>query len=281
MKVIRKIKDLRQEIKRTNKKSIGFVPTMGALHTGHMSLAEQSVKDNDLTICSIFINPLQFSANEDLDCYPQNFETDKNKLEKAGVDILFFPRVEEIYPPNYQTTVNVKNLSNKLCGISRPDHFEGVCTIVLKLFNIVSPTRAYFGKKDAQQFIILKKMAQDLNLDIEVIGMPLIRDEDGLALSSRNQYLKEDERKEALRLNQALIECKDKIKNGEKDCLRIKKYIKNQLSQSKLITIDYIHTVNGKTLENIDIIQEESTLIAVAIKIGETRLIDNLIIGDI
>ena len=281
MRIIKKIDDLKKELFTLMGKKIGLVPTMGYLHDGHLSLIDQSIKENDISVVSIFVNPSQFGPNEDFNAYPRDMERDSKLLEERGVDILFSPDSREMYPENFSTFVEVEKLSKVLCGRSRPIHFRGVCTVVLKLFNIVKPENVYFGAKDAQQAIIIKRMKEDLNLDISVKVMPIVRDEDGLALSSRNKYLSKKEREAALLMPEALKEANMLINNGLFEANKIREKIVRELNKNKSIKIDYVEIVNLKTLESLDKIDNNNTLVAVAIKLGKTRLIDNFILGEI
>jgi pantoate--beta-alanine ligase len=281
MKTIKKIDTLRKELYLYVKKRIGLVPTMGYLHNGHSSLIDQSIKENDISVVSIFVNPYQFGPNEDFNVYPRDMEKDLKLLEEKGVDILFSPDSKEMYPENFSTFVEVEKLSKVLCGRSRHTHFRGVCTVVLKLFNIVNPNNVYFGAKDAQQAILIKRMKEDLNLDINIRIMPIIRDEDGLAFSSRNRYLSKKEREAALLMPEVLKNVNILINNGVFDANEIRKKIVGELKKSKYIKIDYVEVVNLKTLKSVEIIDKENTLVAAAIKVGETRLIDNFILGGI
>ncbi len=289
MKIIKTIDGIKKEIKKHQGQSIGFVPTMGYLHQGHLSLIEQSKKENDVTVVSIFVNPTQFGPNEDFNRYPRDLQRDEALLKELDVDLLFFPNSMEMYPSGYSTYVEVETMGKVLCGKSRPTHFRGVTTVVLKLFNIVNPTNAYFGQKDAQQAILLKRMATDLNLDITIKVMPIVRDPDGLALSSRNAYLSVEEREAALHLPRALAKAKREIEAGLKDTSKIKALIEKELKKSPLITIDYVEVVTLDRLENFPIHQEgqtvdinmNNTLAAAAVRVGKTRLIDNFILGEI
>jgi pantoate--beta-alanine ligase len=256
-------------------KNIGFVPTMGYLHKGHLSLVEAARKENDIVVVSIFVNPTQFGPNEDYSRYPRDLERDLRLLEPFGVDYVFVPSVEEMYPPFYSVYVEETELSKYLCGASRPGHFRGVCTVVAKLFNIVKPTRAYFGQKDAQQFRVLRRMVENLNMDVEMIEMPIVREEDGLAMSSRNVYLNEDERKEATRLYKSLLRAKELIDSGERDVQKIKQEMFKVL-EHPLLRIDYVEIVDEKTLRPVDKI-ESKIIIALAVFVGKARLIDNMI----
>lgn len=278
MKIIYKIEELSKYLQDKKGQTIGLVPTMGFLHQGHISLIERAVKENNIVIVSIFVNPTQFGPGEDYDIYPRNIEGDMKILQEVGADVLFIPESKEMYPKGYNTFVEVMKITNVLCGASRPDHFRGVTTIISKLFNITKPNRAYFGQKDAQQCAVIKKMVKDLNYDLEIIVCPIIREKDGLALSSRNAYLNEDERKEARVLFQTLMLARESIENGEKDPELIKKLIYKTISEKKLANLEYVEIINETTLENIDEIKGD-VLIALAVKFGKTRLIDNIVIG--
>lgn len=258
-------------------KSIGFVPTMGYLHEGHMSLVKAAKKHTDVVVLSIFVNPLQFGPKEDFKKYPRDIKRDEALAGDAGVDIIFCPPVSEIYPEGYATYVNVENFTDKLCGVSRPGHFKGVATVVAKLLNIVKPDVAYFGQKDAQQVIVIKKMAKDLNMDIEIKAMPIIRETDGLAMSSRNIYLSEAERREALVLSRSLEKASALIAAGERDSGEIVKAMKELVSQKPMVNIDYVSIVDTKDLKDVPIVSGE-TLVAIAAFVGPTRLIDNIIV---
>lgn len=258
------------------RKSIGFVPTMGYLHDGHLSLVRKARSENDIVVVSIFVNPLQFAPNEDFNTYPRNFERDMDLCEKNDVDLIFMPNPEQIYIKNFQTIVEVQNLSKLLEGKSRPTHFKGVTTIVLKLFNIVRPTRAYFGRKDAQQFLIIKKMLEDLNLDVEIIGIDIKREDSGLALSSRNMYLTKQEYAQAVCLKKALDEAKELIDSGEQRSAVIINKMKEVVSSYDLAKVDYISINSVDCLAELDNIQPGNTLISLAVFFGKTRLIDNM-----
>jgi len=271
---VSEMKKLSNEDLKSGKK-IGFVPTMGYLHKGHLSLVEAARKENDIVVVSIFVNPTQFGPNEDYSRYPRDLERDLRLLEPFGVDYVFVPSVEEMYPPFYSVYVEETELSKYLCGASRPGHFRGVCTVVAKLFNIVKPTRAYFGQKDAQQFRVLRRMVENLNMDVEMIEMPIVREEDGLAMSSRNVYLNEDERKEATRLYKSLLRAKELIDSGERDVQKIKQEMFKVL-EHPLLRIDYVEIVDEKTLRPVDKI-ESKIIIALAVFVGKARLIDNMI----
>ena len=276
--LIKSIKEMKEVIKKEKSKgkTVGFVPTMGYLHKGHVSLIKCSKKENDITVVSIFVNPIQFGKNEDLDKYPRDINRDYYICKEEGVDYVFFPSYEEMYPEGYSTYVEVKGLTEGLCGAFRPGHFKGVTTVVTKLFNIVNPDRAYFGKKDYQQFKVIKKMVEDLNMDVEVIGCPLIREEDGLALSSRNKYLSSEERKSALSLSKALFHAKKLFEKGETNPEKIKREMEKIIKSYPLVKeIQYIEIVNPETLEPKKVV-EKGDVIALAVYVGDTRLIDNI-----
>ncbi|MFH0924092.1 MAG: pantoate--beta-alanine ligase [bacterium] len=262
----------------TNKnkgKTVGFVPTMGYLHDGHLSLMQEAREKNDLAFASIYVNPTQFGPNEDFNRYPRDLERDKDLLAKVGIDCLFTPISEEMYPKGYRTYVEVETLSTKLCGHSRPGHFRGVTTIVCKLLNIIKPTSAYFGQKDIQQVTIIKKMVTDLNIGCLIEVMPTVRDKDGLALSSRNIYLNKEERLQAAFIYKALKKAEAMILNEERDCNRIIAEISNIISQCSLARIDYIKICDLENLEHLDLITNHA-IITIAVFFGKTRLIDNI-----
>jgi pantoate--beta-alanine ligase len=258
-------------------KQIGFVPTMGFLHEGHLSLVRESVKKTDKTVVSIFVNPTQFSPSEDFEQYPRDQERDSGLLEKEDVDYLFIPDEKDIYPTGFNTYVEVVDLQKVLCGVSRPHFFRGVCTVVLKLFNIVDPDLSFFGQKDAQQAIILKRMVLDLNMDVKIEVLPIIRDEDGLALSSRNYYLSPEQRKAALSLSKSLQAARGRINEGEKDSKKLIHRIKEIIRAEPLAKIDYVEIVDMEKLDPLDRIDRDC-LIALAVFIDKVRLIDNTII---
>jgi pantoate--beta-alanine ligase len=278
MNIINKIDEMRQVVKRLKRegKSIGFVPTMGFLHEGHASLIERCRKENDVVIVSIFVNPIQFGVNEDLDKYPRDIEHDKKLVGDRGCDFIFFPEVKEMYPEELYTYVNVEKLSDGLCGAKREGHFRGVTTVVNKLFNIITPDRAYFGEKDAQQLAIIKRMVNDLNMDVKIIGCPIIRETDGLAKSSRNSYLSEAERKAALILNKSLKYAENLIDLGQTNASELIKSMEEFIKKEPLARIDYIEIVDSSSLTKIDDIVGLA-LIAIAVYIGNTRLIDNFV----
>lgn len=258
-------------------KSIGLVPTMGYLHEGHESLIKKAILDNDKVVVSIFVNPLQFAPSEDLETYPRNIYNDSSLCSKDCVDFIFAPEVSEMYFKDVSTYVNVTNLTDGLCGRKRPGHFQGVCTVVTKLFNIIRPDRAYFGEKDAQQLAVIKRMTRDLSYNVEIVGCPIIREWDGLAKSSRNYYLSQEERQAALVLSRSLSKAKESINSGLKDVIKIKDVIVREIEGESLATIDYVEIVDAETLEDTDNLKKKS-LIAIAVYIGKTRLIDNLTI---
>lgn len=259
-------------------KSIGFVPTMGALHKGHLSLIRQARKENDRVAVSIFVNPVQFGPKEDFNRYPRPIKKDISLCAQAGVDFVFFPTISSMYPEGFNTYVCVEGLSNALCGRLRPGHFRGVATIVAKLFNIVNPDTAYFGQKDAQQAIIIKKMASDLNMPVKIKIMPTVREDSGLAMSSRNIYLSLKERQDAVVLYQALNLAGSLIKQGNRNPSDIIRNMKRLINQKKTVRIQYISIVDLKDLKPVDRI-EDKVLIALAVWVGKTRLIDNIIIN--
>ncbi|MDW7971928.1 MAG: pantoate--beta-alanine ligase [Thermodesulfovibrio sp.] len=276
IRVPRIMREISKELKLKGK-SIGFVPTMGALHDGHLSLVKRAKEENDIVVVSIFVNPIQFAPGEDYERYPRNLETDKEKLESIGIDYLFLPDVKSLYQEGYATYVIVEDLSEKLCGRFRPGHFRGVATVVCKLFNIIRPVRAYFGQKDYQQSLIIKRMVEDLNFDIEIIVCPTVREQDGLAMSSRNTYLNEKERKAATIIYKALQEAEKLLKEGynpEDVNLKIYEILK---SEPLVKEIQYAGVFDPFTLEEIKE-KQDKYLVAVALKIGDTRLIDNIIV---
>ena len=284
MKIIDNLEEFRIYTGKTDNfhRDCGFIPTMGYLHDGHKSLINKSIEENRYTVVSIFVNPIQFGENEDFDSYPRDLERDVKILEDIGVDILFVPKKSEIFEEKPLTKVNVENLSNVMCGKSRPGHFSGVTTIVSKLFNIVKPSVAYFGEKDAQQLIIIKKMVEDLNFDIKIKSMPIVRESGGLALSSRNSYLSEADKNIASNIFRILKLAKDKItENGGRDPVIIKNFIISNLKKSKITEIDYIDIRNLKNLELTEEIDSSNCLIAVAVYVNSVRLIDNIILGEI
>lgn len=279
MITVKTIKDVRKMVREARDKgqSVGFVPTMGYFHEGHLSLIRRAKAENDLVVVSLFVNPLQFGPKEDLASYPRDLKRDQEMAFQAGADILFTPEAGEMYPSNFQTFVEVAEISQGLCGESRPGHFRGVATVVLKLFNIVAADRAYFGEKDAQQLRVVRRMAADLNLDLQIIGCPIVREPDGLAMSSRNVYLNPEERQAALVLYRALQTAKQSIENGERDPQIINRRMQEIFLAEPLAEVDYIAIVSSETLKPIVPLSGE-VLIALAAKVGKTRLIDNMTI---
>ena len=279
--IIETVKELREYLagQRAAGKTVGFVPTMGFLHEGHLSLIREAKAENDVVVVSDFVNPTQFGPNEDFESYPRNIEQDTELALSAGADVIFYPSVSEMYPPGSSTYVEVEgNITRVLCGASRPTHFRGVTTVVNKLFNIVEPNKAYFGQKDAQQVAVLTKMVKDLHMDIELIICPIVREPDGLAMSSRNTYLSAEERKQAVILNQALKKAKNAFANGEKDVVKLTEIITDKINEMPLAVIDYVSILDFPSLKPIITIEKDA-LAAVAVKFGKTRLIDNEILG--
>jgi len=259
-------------------KTIGLVPTMGYLHEGHLSLARTAKKHNDIVVMSIFVNPKQFCPGEDLDAYPRDLKRDEALAASAGVDILFVPSAAEMYPEGYVTYVNVEGLTDGLCGASRPGHFKGVTTVVAKLFGVVQPALAYFGQKDAQQAIVIGKMAVDLNFDVEIKVVPTVREKDGLALSSRNVYLTAAERRDAAVLYKALQAAEASVHSGNRDAVVLKELIASMIREISGVRIEYISIVDAKDLKPVGAISGK-VLIALAVFFGKTRLIDNIIVS--
>ena len=276
MKVIKKIDELRDVLKDFKKdgKSIGLVPTMGFLHKGHASLIKKAVSENDIVVVSDFVNPIQFGPNEDLEAYPRDINADSKLCEDLGADFIFNPEPSEMYHDK-KAFVDIEGLSDNLCGARRAGHFRGVCTVCTKLFNIVGPNRAYFGQKDAQQLSIIKKLVFDLNIPVEIVACPIVREDDGLAMSSRNTYLSTDERKAALCLSKAIFEG-EKMAKEEASVKEVLEKMEEIISSEKLAKIDYISAVDLETIKDVDNFNKD-TLVAIAVYIGKTRLIDNFI----
>jgi len=276
MKITYAIQETKDRIKAWKKSgyTIGFVPTMGFLHEGHLSLMRKSAQENAKTVVSIFVNPTQFSPSEDFSKYPRNFEADARMCEETGVDLIFSPGVEEMYMGDADTFVDIGKLSEELCGKSRPGHFRGVCTVVNKLFNIIMPDRAYFGQKDAQQLAVISRMVRDLNMNVEIVPCPIVREDDGLAKSSRNAYLSSGERVAAGVLYKAIIEGERLIKAGERNPEKITSEMKRIIAAEPLARIDYVEIVDGDSIEKISVVKGR-VLAAAAVFIGKTRLIDN------
>ena len=281
MLIYGQIEQVREAVKAWKKegKSVGFVPTMGYLHEGHKSLIDAARRENDKVVVSIFVNPMQFGPAEDLDSYPRDLNRDAKLCEDAGVDIIFHPEPEEMYADGFCSYVDMNGLTTELCGKTRPIHFRGVQTVVLKLFHIVTPDRAYFGQKDAQQLAIIKRMVKDLNMPLSIHGCPIIREEDGLAKSSRNTYLSPEERKAALVLSRSVFLGEKMVKEGERDCKKVIAAMTEEIEKEPLAKIDYVKIVDLSTMQQIDTI-EHGILAAMAVYIGKTRLIDNFMIED-
>lgn len=279
MELITKVKDMqaRSEALRQAGKRIGFVPTMGYFHEGHLALMRKARKLSDVVVVSIFVNPTQFGPGEDYERYPRNLERDFKLAEAEGVDLLFAPSEEEMYPVGYQTYVEVSDLSRPLCGASRPGHFRGVATVVLKLFNIVKPHLAVFGEKDYQQLQVIKRMVRDLNLEVEIVPHPIVREPDGLAMSSRNVYLSPEERKSALCLYQALELARRRVSEGQRDVPTLKAELEEFISSHPHTRIDYVEFRDPETLEEKGMV-DGPTLLALAVFVGKARLIDNTIL---
>ncbi|RDI95949.1 pantoate--beta-alanine ligase [Meiothermus sp. QL-1] len=278
MRLVRTIAELREVLaKERQAGSIGLVPTMGYLHQGHLSLVEASRARDRYTVMSIFVNPIQFGPNEDFARYPRDLERDCAMAEAAGVDLLFYPGADEMYPTGYCTYVTVEGLSERLCGRFRPGHFRGVTTVVSKLFHLVQPQRAYFGQKDAQQVAVLRKMVRDLNFDLEIVVCPTVREPDGLALSSRNVYLSPAERQAATVLSRALFWARDQVQAGERRAAVLLEGMRRMIEAEPLCRIEYLEIVDAESLEPLDRLSG-SVLIALAAYFGKTRLIDNVLL---
>lgn len=279
MEIVAAVDEVRRRVKQWREEglSVGLVPTMGYLHEGHKSLIDRAVEQNDRVVVSVFVNPIQFGPGEDLDTYPRDLGRDAALCEEAGASLIFHPEKEDMYFDDFCTFVDMEGLTKGLCGRTRPTHFRGVCTVVSKLFNIVRPDRAYFGQKDAQQLAVIRRMVRDLNFDLEIIGCPIIREEDGLAKSSRNTYLSPAERKAATILHKGLMRGEELIRKGEKEAAVIVREITETIRSEPLARIDYVEVVDFERIESIRTI-EGTVLTAVAVYIGKTRLIDNFII---
>ena len=280
MKIVSTVEQVREEVKKWRQQglTVGLVPTMGYLHEGHKSLIDKAVAQNDKVVVSVFVNPIQFGPTEDLATYPRDLERDAALCEDAGATLIFHPEKEDMYFDDFCTYIDMDGLTKGLCGKTRPIHFRGVCTVVGKLFNIVHPDRVYFGQKDAQQLAVVRRMVRDLNFDLEIVGCPIIREEDGLAKSSRNTYLSEEERKAAVILHKGLVKGEEMVSAGEKDVKKVLDAITEIIESEPLARIDYVEAVDFDNIETIDTI-EGSVLVAVAVYIGKTRLIDNFIVG--
>ena len=281
MRVITTIAEMHAQIEtwKNADQTIGLCPTMGYLHEGHASLMDYSNEDNDYTVASVFVNPIQFGPNEDLSKYPRDFERDCKILEAHGVDVVFHPEPEEMYLPDFCTYADVDVVSDTLCVAKRENHFRGVCTVIAKFLNVVQPDKIYFGKKDAQQLAVVRRMVRDLNFDVDVVGCPTVREEDGLAMSSRNVYLNPDERKAARILSRSLRLGQDMIKNGCTDSKTLLDAIKANLATEPMADIDYVEVVDGLSMQPIETFGK-GDVVAMAVRIGTTRLIDNFTVGD-
>lgn len=276
MKIIKTIQEIRDELKPYRNKVIGYVPTMGYLHQGHLSLVERAKQECDLVVMSIFVNPLQFGPNEDYDRYPRDIQRDAELARKAGVDLIFHPTVQEMVPQGNRTTVKVSGLTERLCGLSRPGHFDGVTTILAKFFHIIMPDRAYFGLKDAQQVAVVSQMVEDLFFPITIVPCDTVREKDGLAMSSRNVYLSYEERSQALVLNQALQEAYEKWEQGKiKRADEMIRLVRERIKEKPLAEIDYVEVLSYPKLEPMVDLTSEQFIVAVAVRFGQTRLIDN------
>lgn len=280
MKIVGTVKEVREQVKEWKKQglSVGFVPTMGYLHEGHKSLMDAARKGNDKVVVSIFVNPMQFGPTEDLATYPRDLDHDAALCESAGVDLIFHPEAEEMYEKDFCSFVDMTGLTEGLCGKTRPIHFRGVCTVVNKLFNIVTPDHAYFGQKDGQQLAVIKRMVRDLNMDIEIVGCPIVREEDRLAKSSRNTYLSPEERKAALILSKTVALGKELAKT-EKDANKVVEAMKKNIETEPLAKIDYVEAVDALSMAPVEKL-EGTCMLAMAVYIGKTRLIDNTLINE-
>ncbi|MCC8081715.1 MAG: pantoate--beta-alanine ligase [Lachnospiraceae bacterium] len=282
MEILKTIQAVRENVKDWKKAglTVGFVPTMGYLHEGHGSLIQRAREENDRVVVSIFVNPMQFGPSEDLASYPRDLEKDSAYCESLGADLIFNPEPEEMYTDRFCSYVDMSVLTEELCGLSRPVHFRGVCTVLTKLFHIMEPDRAYFGQKDAQQLAIVKHMAADLNMDLEVIGCPIIREEDGLAKSSRNTYLSADERKAALILSKTIRLGEKMVADGETDAVKLVQAMKANIETEPMARIDYVKAVDGLTMQQVTEVKAP-LLVAMAVYIGKTRLIDNFSVENV
>ncbi len=272
------VNDVKEQVKvwRALGLSVGLVPTMGYLHEGHQSLIKRAVEENDRVVVSVFVNPIQFAPNEDLESYPRDLDADCRLCQETGAAMVFHPEPSEMYAEDFTTFVDMTGVTKELCGKSRPTHFRGVCTVVNKLFNIVTPDRAYFGQKDAQQLAVIRRMVRDLNMNLEIVGCPIIREADGLAKSSRNTYLSDEERKAALVLSKAIFAGEKLIKDGEQDGEKVLAAMREIIEAEPLARIDYVEMVKWDSIE-IYHRADVPVLVAIAVYIGKTRLIDNFI----
>jgi len=279
MKVISSVTEMQafSEACRKQGKTIAFVPTMGYLHQGHAHLMQEGRKLGDVLIVSIFVNPTQFGPGEDFEKYPRDWDRDAQLCASTGVDVIFAPTAEEMYPQGYQTTIIVSQVSQNLCGVSRPTHFQGVATVVAKLFNCTKPHVALFGEKDFQQLVVIKRMVKDLNMDTQIIGVPTVREQGGLAMSSRNTYLSADERMSALSLSQGLAQARELFQQGERSALVLIATVREIIEKEKCAAVDYIKVCDIETLQDIETIARPAVM-ALAVKIGKARLIDNIVL---
>ncbi|MBM7856034.1 pantoate--beta-alanine ligase [Desulfohalotomaculum tongense] len=280
MLIIKTIAEMRQFVSeaRKNNRSVGLVPTMGYFHRGHLALMEKAVQQCDVVVTSLYVNPLQFGPAEDFAAYPKDLERDAKLAESVGVDVIFAPTDREMYPAGFDTTVSVGDtITGKLCGLSRPGHFTGVATVVTKLFNIVQPDKAFFGQKDAQQVLVIKRMVQDLNMNVEIVPVPIVREKDGLAMSSRNVYLTPEQRQAATVLYKSLQLAQEQVKKGQRDGAEICRLVKEKINSEPLAELDYVEIYSYPELKSIDKING-AALLAVAAKFGLARLIDNIIL---
>lgn len=279
MKIVSTVEEVRAEVKKWREEglTVGLVPTMGYLHEGHKSLIDKAVEQNDKVVVSVFVNPIQFGPTEDLATYPRDLQRDSVLCENAGADLIFHPEKEDMYFDDFCTYIDMENLTKGLCGKTRPTHFRGVCTVVGKLFNIVQPDRAYFGQKDAQQLAVIRRMVRDLNFNLEIIGCPIVREEDGLAKSSRNTYLSPEERQAATILHKGLTKGEELVRGGEKNAATVVNAIREVIETEPLAKIDYVEMVDFDNIQPVETI-EGTVLTAVAVYIGKTRLIDNFIV---
>lgn len=279
MKIVHTIAEIREFVRQARLAgcTVGLVPTMGYLHEGHLELMRRARERCGIVVASVFVNPTQFGPNEDLARYPRDLERDARLAAEVGVDVIFNPPVEEMYPPGYCTYVDVERITENMCGASRPGHFRGVATVVTKLFNIVRPDAAFFGQKDAQQALVIRRMAADLNMDLEIVTVPTVREPDGLAMSSRNVYLDPEQRRAALVLAGSLDRAVEAVRAGERDVLQIRRLVEELIRAEPLALIDYVEIYSYPGLEPVERLQGQA-LLALAVKFGQTRLIDNVIL---
>lgn len=278
IKTVEEMAALGAKLRAANTK-VGIVPTMGYLHEGHLTLAKEAVANNDVVVMSIFVNPIQFGPNEDLDQYPRDMAGDIAKAESVGVDYVFAPQPSDMYPEGYATSVDMEVVTESLCGASRPGHFQGVCAVIIKLFNLVQPTNAYFGQKDGQQLAVIRRLAADLNMPVKINGVPIVREEDGLAKSSRNVYLDAECRSQAVVLSQSLQVAKRLYDGGERDAGLIKAAVRAHIETAPLAEIEYIELVDALTMQPV-LRPERQVMLALAVRFKTTRLIDNILLGE-